>query len=38
MQNNAPPPLGRLEQIVNHFKVFHSDCYKILPKFELVSP
>lgn len=25
--------LEDIEKIVNHFRVFHSDCYKILPQF-----
>ena len=33
--NGAYPQYSYLEQILNHLRVFHSDCYKIIPQFNL---
>ena len=36
--NGAHPQYENLTIILNHLRVFHSDCYKILPQFELRTP
>jgi len=33
--NGKNPRIDDLESIVNHLRVFHSDCYKIIPQFNL---
>lgn len=33
--NGRNPRIGDLENIINHLRVFHSDCYKIIPQFNL---
>jgi tRNA A37 threonylcarbamoyladenosine biosynthesis protein TsaE len=34
--NAKHPKFSDLESIVNHLRVFHSDCYKVIPQFNLV--
>jgi hypothetical protein len=36
--NGANPRYDDLNQILNHLRIFHSDCYKIIPQFELRTP
>jgi len=36
--NGLNPKVPDLEKIKNHLRVFHSDCFKIIPQFELVTP
>lgn len=35
--NGASPSYSDLNNILNFLKVFHSDCYKILPRFSLYT-
>lgn len=32
------PRYDDLTSILNHLRVFHSDCYKIIPQFDLRTP
>lgn len=36
--NSKEPKLKDLSTILNHLRVFHSDCYKIIPQFDLRTP
>ena len=36
--NGRNPAYEVMNDILNHLRVFHSDCYKIIPQFELRSP
>jgi hypothetical protein len=36
--NGKEPKYAELAEILNHLRVFHSDCYKIIPQFDLRTP
>lgn len=36
--NGKNPKFQILNAVLNHLRVFHSDCYKIIPQFQLRTP